>query len=228
MVTVHVFSEPSVGSDPPPPTSSQPTLPIDLTSTPETYQTQVTPPGSPLPHPTTPKPQTRVNYYGCLSPGPPEHQPRLSKAPREQSFRIHRGIPMNPSWRYLPEVANWIDQCFHCGQFGHRQALCPDRKGARAAEHFDDWRLVRFGPCGPKKLYSVRALWPSVIAIEGPVIETLEADNEASDAMMLDVHISTSSIDKPPAIPWSTRPIPLESALAELFVDAGCACPCHD
>ncbi|KAH9809794.1 hypothetical protein DFH28DRAFT_904269 [Melampsora americana] len=242
MVTVHLFYDSSVSSHPP----SSHTTRFERTLAPNTYQTQATSisPSSnspsiddvpPAPIPSTKIPTSRVNHYQILSPGP-NQRPRSSRKPRDQSFKIHKGLPM-PA-RALPEVTSWTDQCFHCGQFGHQQGQvsCPDANSPRTAEHYNDWRLVRFSQCGPTKCYSVVALWPNVMAIDAPPnVLTLE-DNEANDTstpMILDEYTPTSTVDQPPPIPWSTRPttytVPVElDWSSEVFVDAGCICACHD
>ncbi|KAH9820073.1 hypothetical protein DFH28DRAFT_885854 [Melampsora americana] len=199
-------------------------------SSPNTYQTRgtsvedatlSTPLKGPIP----------INRYGYLSPGP-HHVTRTSPKPRRDSVFVHLGIPMQSG--ALPEVLNWIDQCFHCGQFGHRQSSCPDAKAHRrpTAEHFNNWRLVRFGKYGPTKLYSVFALWPSLMAIEAAPKDENTSSNRPSYLYLSTVPTAVKEtyrpitpVHGPPPIPWATRPSQRNPPPSdEVFFDAGCIC----
>ncbi|KAH9822978.1 hypothetical protein DFH28DRAFT_921929 [Melampsora americana] len=256
MVTVQVFYESSPSSLPPPSSS----LPAEPTSSPVTHETQATSLNnncsssaiSPMPVLSSSNPPqtaiTQFPHYPCLSPGP-DHVPRSSPEPRKQSIHTHQGLTMPDN--ALPAVQKWIDQCFYCGQFGHRQARCPlTKRERRKAEHFNDWRLVRFSKNGPRKSYSVLALWPSIIAIEASPQDVGTQDNRLASDLLDTVHEAIKSTgmiidrpmtkDRPPAIPWATRPMRLSTSLCQIaapiedvapidvFWDAGCSCAFHD
>ncbi|KAH9821121.1 hypothetical protein DFH28DRAFT_861966, partial [Melampsora americana] len=184
-----------------------------------------------IPHLPPKRPKSEFNYYPNLSPGP-DSKARSNSSRACDLSCFYKGLPM--AIRPLPEVTQWINQCFYCGQFSHQQnsSRCPDRFLPRSAEHYDDWRLIRFDTeTGPKKLYSLLPLWPGARAIEAaPLVKEIP---DTTGPMVNDTPIT--SADQPPPIPWNTHPTILgtqtRASVAadddDVFVDAGCACTCH-
>ncbi|EGF99448.1 uncharacterized protein MELLADRAFT_68533 [Melampsora larici-populina 98AG31] len=104
----------------------------------------------------TPTVRSQYPYYPSLSPGE-DARPRNTDQPRQQS--LNRAIPRLDC--NLPEVKQWVNQCYHCGQLGHLMHACPRKHLPRIAEHEYDWRYVKYDNFTPAtKLYSVMALWP--------------------------------------------------------------------